>query len=156
MSSVIFLSVKGRNRRSLFRVTACRQAGMGGFPFFGCFLTTIRELACGLPERQDAKTSLRRFAPQDSVRYAHFVKSPKRIFSFSFFAQKNFFFFEKEQKTLCQKNQRLTTKGSPEQRREMKNLPERSISGLSDGLLFRLYNVLYSFFKIQNEPMHRP
>jgi len=71
-------------------------------------------------------------------------------------AQKNFFFFEKEQKTLCQKNQKLTTKGSPEQRREMKNLPERSISGLSDGLLFRLYNVLYSFFKIQNEPMHRP
>jgi hypothetical protein len=46
-----------------------------------------------------------------------------------------FFFFEKEQTIQCQKNQRL-----------MKNLRRESISGLSDGLLFRLYNVLFSFF----------
>jgi len=49
------------------------------------------------------------------------VFSPKRIFSFSFFAPFNFFFFEKEQKSLCQKNQRL-----------MKNRHRESISGLSD------------------------
>ena len=58
------------------------------------------------------------------------VFSPKRIFSFSFFAPFNFFFFEKEQKSLCQKNQRL-----------MKNLRRESISGLSDGLLYRFYNI---------------
>jgi hypothetical protein len=62
----------------------------------------------------------------------------KKIFSFSFFAPFNFFFFEKEQKIQCQKNQRL-----------MKNLRRESLSGLSDGLLFRLYNVLFSFFQIQ-------
>jgi len=45
----------------------------------------------------------------------------KKIFSFSFFAPFNFFFFEKEQKSLCQKNQKL-----------MKIRPEKSISGLSD------------------------
>ncbi|MEW6408504.1 MAG: recombinase family protein [Nitrospirota bacterium] len=45
----------------------------------------------------------------------------KKIFSFSFFAPFNFFFFEKEQKSLCQKNQRV-----------MKNLHRESISGLSD------------------------
>jgi site-specific DNA recombinase len=66
------------------------------------------------------------------------VFSPKRIFSFSFFAPFNFFFFEKEQTIQCQKNQRL-----------MKNRHRESISGLSDGLLFRLYNVLFSFFHIQ-------
>ncbi|MBU1148009.1 MAG: hypothetical protein KKD11_06610, partial [Candidatus Omnitrophica bacterium] len=49
------------------------------------------------------------------------VFSPKRIFSFSFFAPFNFFFFEKEQKIQCQTNQRL-----------MKNLHRESISGLSD------------------------
>ncbi|MBA7509845.1 hypothetical protein ES705_01817 [subsurface metagenome] len=45
----------------------------------------------------------------------------KKIFSFSFFAPFNFFFFEKEQKIQCQKNQRL-----------MKNRLRESISGLSD------------------------
>jgi len=49
------------------------------------------------------------------------VFSPKRIFSFSFFAPFNFFFFEKEQTIQCPKNQRLT-----------KNLHRESISGLSD------------------------
>jgi hypothetical protein len=45
----------------------------------------------------------------------------KKIFSFSFFAPFNFFFFEKEQKIQCLKNQRL-----------MKNRRRESISGLSD------------------------
>ena len=49
------------------------------------------------------------------------VFSPKRIFSFSFFAPFNFFFFEKEQKIQCLKNQRL-----------MKNRRRESISVLSD------------------------
>jgi hypothetical protein len=53
--------------------------------------------------------------------------SPENRISFYLFEPFNFFFFEKEQTIQCQTNQRL-----------MKNLPERSISGLSDGLLFRL------------------
>jgi len=75
------------------------------------------------------------YAKASAGRQKKIVFSPKRIFSFSFFAPFNFFFFEKEQTIQCQKNQRL-----------MKNLRRESISGLSDGLLFRLYNVLFSFF----------
>ena len=47
---------KGEIGKSLFRVV--------GVFLFLCFLTTIRELACGLPKEQDAKTS----------------KSPEKIF----------------------------------------------------------------------------
>ena len=46
----------------------------------------------------------------------------KKIFSFSFFAPFNFFFFEKEQKIQCENYQRL-----------MKNRRRESTSGLSEG-----------------------
>jgi len=62
----------------------------------------------------------------------------KKIFAFEFFAPFNFLFFEQKQKTQCQTNKRLTN-----------FLPPKSLSGLSAGLLFRLYNVLFSFFQIQ-------
>jgi len=52
------------------------------------------------------------------------------------------------------KNQKLTTKGSPErsrgtkicQRKHALSEVEGSTSGLSDGLMLRLYNTLHSFF----------
>ncbi len=56
---------------------------------------------------------------------------------FSFFAPFNFFFFEKEQKSLCQKNQRL-----------MKNLRRESLSGLSDELSLRFYDIIFSLFSV--------
>jgi len=62
----------------------------------------------------------------------------KKIFSFSFFAPFNFLFSETERKSQCQKNQKLT-----------KIRPKKSTSEPSDGLLFRLYNVLFSFFQTQ-------
>ena len=61
----------------------------------------------------------------------------KKIFAFNFFAPFNFLFFEQKQKSKWPKNKRLTEK-----------IVRKSLSGLSDDLIFRLYNTLYSFFKI--------
>ena len=54
--------------------------------------------------------------------------------------------FEKEQKSQCQKNQRLTTKGSPEQRRGMKNRRRESISGPSVARWMYFLMMVLKFF----------
>ena len=59
-----------------------------------------------------------------------------KIFSFEFFAPFNFLYFEEKQRLKCLKNQRF-----------QKAAAEKSISGLTDDLMFRLYNVLFSFFQ---------
>jgi len=68
-----------------------------------------------------------------NIKIAH-----KKIFSFEFFAPFNFLFFEEKQKCQTKNLKRVTN-----------FLPPKSLSGLSAGLLFRLYNVLFSFFNIQ-------
>jgi hypothetical protein len=108
-----------------------------------------------------------------NIKITHTLKGTrKKIFSFSFFAPfsalfseclggsasgGNFFyptgtsrpsgatFFEKEQKSLCQKNQRLTTKGSPERSRGMKNLHRESSSGLSDARWTQYYTTIVNY-----------
>jgi len=72
-------------------------------------------------------------AGRKNIKIAH-----KNIFSFEFFAPFNFLFFEEKQKCQTKNLKRVTN-----------FLPPKSLSGLSVGLLFRLYNVLFSFFKIQ-------
>ena len=62
----------------------------------------------------------------------------RKIFSFFLFPPFNFFFFQEKQKCQAFQNKRVT-----------KIIRSKSISGLSAGLIFRLYNVLFSFFKIQ-------
>ena len=68
-----------------------------------------------------------------NIKIAH-----KKIFSFEFFAPFNFLYLQEKQKCQTKNLKRVTN-----------FLPPKSLSGLSDGLLFRLYNVLFSFFKIQ-------
>jgi len=63
---------------------------------------------------------------------------PKENFFFFPFPPFNFFFLEQKQKSQCQTKQKLT-----------RILAQKSLSGLSADLVFRLYNVLYSFFKLQ-------
>jgi hypothetical protein len=94
----------------------------------GCFLAAARELC--QPRRRRGK----------NIKIAPAIGGalPQKRISFSLFAPFNFLFSETEKKLQCQKNQKLT-----------KICPKKSTSGRSAGLFFSLYNVLFSFFKIQ-------
>ncbi|MBA2124010.1 hypothetical protein B9J78_03635 [bacterium Unc6] len=93
---------------------------MGNF-LSGCFLAAARELMQS--RRRRGK----------NIKIAH-----KKLFSFEFFAPFNFLFFEEKQKCQTKNLKRVTN-----------FLPPKSLSGLSAGLMLRLYNILYLFFKIQ-------
>ncbi|MBL7151724.1 MAG: hypothetical protein ISS89_03945 [Candidatus Omnitrophica bacterium] len=56
---------------------------------------------------------------------------PQKRISFSLFAPFNFLFSETERKSQCQKNQKLTTSGSPQGSRGTKICPKKSTSGPS-------------------------
>ena len=93
---------------------------VGVFRFY-CFLATYREMLCGLPGGQDAKI----LPMLGTGAIAH-----KKIFSFSFFAPFNAFFFETNNSFKTKQNKQLT-----------KKLCLKSILRLSAGLVYRLYNI---------------
>jgi len=72
------------------------------------------------------------------------IKEIRRVYkeygriALSLFALFNFFLLEVKEKSQCQKNQRLT-----------KISAKKSTSVPTDDLISRLYNVLFSFSKIQ-------
>jgi hypothetical protein len=74
-----------------------------------------------------------RRARRKNIKIAH-----KKLFSFEFFAPFNFLYLQENQKCQTKNLKRVTN-----------FLPPKSLSGLLAGLLFRLYNTLYLFFKIQ-------
>ena len=73
----------------------------------------------------------------------------KQIFSFEFFAPFQFLFFEEKEKLKCLKNQRLLQLHIQKHALQSPKDAVGSSFALSDGLMKRLYDMLYNFFRIQ-------
>ena len=74
--------------------------------------------------------------PKSFLPFGYFAPSGR--IAFNFFAPFNFLYFKEKER--CQ---------VPQKKKLTENLHRKSISGLSDDLMLRLYNTLHSFFKIQ-------